>query len=134
MFTRIVGGKKFFGKWPEFDAAFKAAVAHRGDVKGLVNHRPVQDEALQGSGCSITPWTLDTDLHTAGGSPLPNVAMGSLEPLCVNQDFDHAGIRIDARDGDARQGRRGGSRREAGPRGRAPRARRTTRRREAQPR
>ena len=38
MYMRIVWGKIIPGKWNEFEAAFKAAMAKRGEVTGLKNH------------------------------------------------------------------------------------------------
>ena len=41
---RIVWGKILPGKWNEFEAAFKAAMVVRGDLKGLKNHWLARDQ------------------------------------------------------------------------------------------
>ena len=38
MDMRIVWGKIIPGKWDEFEAAFRASMATRGEVAGLKNH------------------------------------------------------------------------------------------------
>ena len=44
MYMRIVWGKILPGKWAEFEAAFKASMATRGDPKGLRNHWLARDQ------------------------------------------------------------------------------------------
>ena len=53
MFMRIVWGKIRPGKWAEFEAAFKSAMAARGDLKGLKNHWLARDQDDPEAGYSM---------------------------------------------------------------------------------
>jgi len=55
MYMRIVWGKIVRDKWDEFEAAFKATMAARGDVKGLKSHWLARDQNDPDAGYSITP-------------------------------------------------------------------------------
>ena len=82
---RIVWGKILPGKWAEFEAAFKTAMANRGDVKGLTSHWLARDQNDPNAGYSVTLWANDSDMRTFWDSPQRKAVMASLEPFYVNQ-------------------------------------------------
>ena len=85
MFMRIVWGKIRPGKWAEFEAAFKSAMAARGDLKGLKNHWLARDQEDPEAGYSITLWDSESDMQAFWDSPKRKQVMAPLEPFYVNQ-------------------------------------------------
>lgn len=85
MYMRIVWGKILPGKWNEFEAAFKTAMAMRGDVKGLVNHWLARDQNDGNAGYSVTIWQSEADMLAFWDSPRRKELMAPLEPFYVNQ-------------------------------------------------
>ena len=85
MYMRIVWGKIVPGKWSEFEAAFKSAMATRGQVKGLTNHWLARDQHDANAGYSITLWDTETDMRAFWDSPRRKEVMAPLEPFYVNQ-------------------------------------------------
>jgi heme-degrading monooxygenase HmoA len=67
MYMRIVWGKIIPGKWDEFEAAFKASMAAREDVTGLVNHWLTRDQNDENAGYSITLWNSGRSGTVNGG-------------------------------------------------------------------
>ena len=85
MYMRIVWGKIIPGKWDEFEAAFKASMAARGDVAGLLNHWLTRDQNDENAGYSITLWNAESDMQTFWDSQRRKDVMAPLEPFYVNQ-------------------------------------------------
>ena len=85
MYMQIVWGKIATGKWNEFEAAFKAAMAKRGEVKGLSDHWLARDQNDQNAGYSITLWDTAADMQVFWDSQMRKDVMAPLEPYYVNQ-------------------------------------------------
>lgn len=85
MFMRIVWGKILPGKWNEFEATFKTAMAGRGELKGLQNHWLVRDQGDPNAGYSITLWASEEEMRAFWESPRRKEVMAPLEPFYVNQ-------------------------------------------------
>ena len=85
MYMRIVWGKILPGKWNEFEVAFKAAMAVRGEVKGLKDHWLARDQNDSNAGYSITLWDNESDMRTFWDSQKRKDVMAPLEPFYVNQ-------------------------------------------------
>jgi heme-degrading monooxygenase HmoA len=85
MYMRIVWGKILPGKWGEFNAAFIAAMANRGNVKGLKDHWLARDQNDAHAGYSITLWDSETDMRAFWDSQKRRDVMAPLEPFYVNQ-------------------------------------------------
>ena len=85
MHMRIVWGKIIPGKWDEFEAAFKAAMAVRGELKGLKNHWLARDQHDANAGYSITLWDPESDMKLFWDSKKRKEVMAPLEPFYVNQ-------------------------------------------------
>ena len=85
MFIRIVWGKIVPGKWNEFEAAFKASMATRGDLKGLKDHWLARDQQDANAGYSISLWDTEADMNTFWDSKKRTEAMAMLQPFYVNQ-------------------------------------------------
>lgn len=93
---RIVWGKILPGKWDEFEAAFKASMAARGNQKGLENHWLARDQNDPDAGYSITVWASEGDMKSFWDSPTRKKVMASLEPYYVNQfTTTHCEVRYD---------------------------------------
>lgn len=98
MYMRIVWGKIISGKWSEFEAAFKASMATRGDLKGLRNHWLARDQNDPSAGYSITLWDSEADMTSFWDSPKRKQVMAPLEPFYVNQfTTTHCEVRYDLR-------------------------------------
>jgi heme-degrading monooxygenase HmoA len=85
MYMRIVWGKISPGKWNEFEMTFKAAMAKRGELDGLVNHWLAHDQKDADAGYSITLWRSEADMLAFWESPRRKEVMAQLEPFYVNQ-------------------------------------------------
>ena len=85
MYMRIVWGKIIPGKWNEFEAAFKAAMAKRGQVAGLKNHWLARDQHDGNAGYSITLWDTESAMGEFWDSPKRKEIKAPLEPFYVNQ-------------------------------------------------
>ncbi len=85
MYMRIVWGKILPGKWNEFEVAFKAAMAVRGEVKGLKDHWLARDQSDANAGYSITLWDTESDMRAFWESSIRKDVMAPLEPFYVNQ-------------------------------------------------
>lgn len=85
MHMRIVWGRIIPGKWNEFEAAFKAAMATRGELKGLRQHWLALDQHDTNAGYSITLWDSEADMKTFWDSERRKEVMAPLEPFYVNQ-------------------------------------------------
>ncbi len=85
MYMRIVWGKIVPGKWNDFEAAFKSAMAKRGDVNGLAHHWLARDQHDANAGYSITLWETEAAMKTFWDSPKRKEVMAPLEPFYVNQ-------------------------------------------------
>ena len=98
MFMRIVWGKILTGKWDDFETAFKAAMASRGDLKGLKEHWLARDQDDPNAGYSITLWDSEADMKAFWDSPRRKEIMAPLEPFYVNQfTTTHCAVRYDMR-------------------------------------
>jgi heme-degrading monooxygenase HmoA len=96
MYMRIVWGKILPGKWDEFEAAFKAAMATRGNQKGLENHWLARDQKDSDAGYSITVWTSEADMKSFWDSPKRKQVMAPLEPFYAKQfTITHCEVRYD---------------------------------------
>ena len=85
MYMRIVWGKIVAGKWDEFEAAFKSAMATRGELAGLRDHWLARDRQDANAGYSITLWDSEADMKTFWDSERRKEVMAPLEPFYVNQ-------------------------------------------------
>ncbi len=85
MQMRIVWGKVLSGKWDEYEAAFKQALAERGAVKGLHNQWLVRDQSDPDAGFSISLFESDADMHAFWNSAAREKAMARLQSFYVNQ-------------------------------------------------
>ncbi len=85
MYMRIVWGKIVPGKWDAFEAAFKTAMATRGEVAGLEDHWLARDQVDANAGYSITMWASEADMKKFWHSKKRQDVMGPLEPFYVNQ-------------------------------------------------
>jgi len=85
MQMRIVWGKVLPGKWEEFEAAFKQAMAMRGEVKGLHNQWLVRDQSDPEAGFSVSLFESDEDMHAWWGSSMREQATALLQPFYANQ-------------------------------------------------
>jgi heme-degrading monooxygenase HmoA len=98
MFMRIVWGKILPGKWDEFESAFKAAMAKRGELKGLKDHWLARNQDDPDAGYSITLWESEADMKAFWDSPKRKEIMAPLEPFYVNQfTTTHCAVRYDMR-------------------------------------
>jgi len=96
MYMRIVWGKILPGKWNEFEAAFKAAMAARGELKGLKEHWLARDQGDPNAGYSITLWESEGDMKAFSDSPRRKEIMARLERFYVNQfTATHCEVRYD---------------------------------------
>jgi heme-degrading monooxygenase HmoA len=82
---RIVWGKIVPGKWDEFEKAFTAAMAKRGEVKGLKNHWLARDQADPNAGYSITLWSTEADMKAFWDSKKREEIAAPLQQYWVNQ-------------------------------------------------
>lgn len=85
MYMRIVWGKIVPGKWSEFEAAFKSAMAKRSEVQGLEQHWLARDQNDGNAGYSVTLWASETAMRAFWDSPKRKEVMAPLEPYYVNQ-------------------------------------------------
>ena len=85
MYMRIVWGRILPGKWDEFEAAFKTAMANRGELQGLQNHWLARDQNDENAGYSITLWDNESDMKVFWDSQKRMEVMAPLEPFYVNQ-------------------------------------------------
>lgn len=85
MYMRIVWGKILPGQWDGFEAAFKKAMADRGDVDGLKNHWLARDQKDPDAGYSITLWETEADMNAFWGSKKREQATDLLGKYFVNQ-------------------------------------------------
>lgn len=85
MYMRIVWGKIARDKWEEFEAAFKAAMGARDDMKGLKNHWLARDQNDADAGYSITLWHSESDMRAYWDSDKRKDIMAQLEPFYINQ-------------------------------------------------
>ena len=85
MYMRIVWGKILPGKWNDFEAAFKKAMAMRGDTKGLKDHWLARDMNDANAGYSITLWESEADMKSFWDSQRRKDVMAPLESFYVNQ-------------------------------------------------
>lgn len=98
MFMRIVWGKIRPGKWDEFEAAFKTAMATRGELEGLKEHWLTRDLGDPNAGYSITLWESEASMLAFWDSPRRKEIMAPLEPFYVNQfTTTHCEVRYDMR-------------------------------------
>lgn len=85
MHMRIVWGKILPGKWDEFEATFKSAMATRGHVNGLINHWLARDQHDPNAGYSITLWDSEANMRQFWDSQRRKQIMAPLETFYVNQ-------------------------------------------------
>jgi len=82
---RIVWGKILSGQWDRFEAAYKEAMASRGEVKGLRSQWLVRDQADPDAGYSVTLWESDDAMRAFWDSPKRKQTTDPLQPFFVNQ-------------------------------------------------
>lgn len=98
MFARIVWGKVQPGKWADYEAAYRKAIAARGPVKGLVVQWLARDEKDQDAGYSVSVWDDKTACEAYVGSKQHQNMTAPLKPFFVNQyTATHCDIRHFAR-------------------------------------
>lgn len=85
MYMRIVWGKIVPGKWNEFEMAFKASMAIRGELPGLRDHWLARDQADPNAGYSITLWDTEQAMKAFWDSAKRKEVMAPLEQFYVNQ-------------------------------------------------
>jgi heme-degrading monooxygenase HmoA len=98
MHTRIVWGRILPGKWDEYEAAYKAAIAARGPVDGLLVQWLARDEKDSEAGYSVSVWQSKEAMTTYVGSKKHKDMTAPLMPFFVNQyTSTHCEIRHYAR-------------------------------------
>jgi heme-degrading monooxygenase HmoA len=85
MQMRIVWGRILPGKWDEFEATFKRAMAMRGEIKGLHNQWLVRDQNDLDAGFSISLFEGPAAADAWWQSETRVQAMALLQPFYVNQ-------------------------------------------------
>jgi heme-degrading monooxygenase HmoA len=85
MYARIIWGKILPGKWNEYEKAYKAAIAKRGPVKGLVVQWLAQDESDTDAGYSISVWQTKEAMTDYVASKQHENTASSLKSYFVNQ-------------------------------------------------
>lgn len=85
MYMRIIWGRIIHGQWDDFEAAFKKAIALRGDPKGLKEQWVVHDCNDIDAGYSITLWENEADMRAFWDSGKREDAMDLLRPFYINQ-------------------------------------------------
>lgn len=95
MYMRIIWGRIVPGQWDGFEAAFKKAIALRGDVKGLKDHWLARDQNEPDAGYSITLWDNEADMRAFWDSKKREEAMALLRPFFLNQfTVTHCEVRL----------------------------------------
>jgi heme-degrading monooxygenase HmoA len=85
MHMRIIWGRIVSGQWDAFEAAYKKAIALRGDVKGLRDQWFVRDQNDPDAGYSISLWDTEADMRAFWDSKKREEAMALLRPYFLNQ-------------------------------------------------
>ncbi len=85
MHMRIVWGKILPGQWDGFEAAFKRAMAVRGEISGLRTQWLARDQNDPDAGYSISLWESDDAMRAFWESPKRKETMAVIQPFFVNQ-------------------------------------------------
>ena len=85
MLTRFVTSKIAAGRWDEFEAAYKKALAERGEVPGLLMQWLCRDAADPDTGIDISLWETSAALTAYVGSPARQKVIAALTPFYVSQ-------------------------------------------------
>ncbi len=85
MLARIVWGRIAPGKWGEYEAAYKKAIAARGSVAGLTVQWLCRDEADPDAGYDVSLWETKAALTAYVGSTERRDVAEALMPYYVNQ-------------------------------------------------
>ena len=80
MYMRIIWGRIVPGHWDGFEAAFKKAIALRGDVKGLKDHWLARDQNEPDAGYSITVWENEETCVPSGTAKSAKMQWPSCDP------------------------------------------------------
>lgn len=98
MHMRIVWGRILPGRWDAFEAAYKEAVARRGELRGLKDQWLLRDKNDPEAGYSISLWESEADMHAYRESPAWTEGMALLQPFFANQyTITHCEVRAAAR-------------------------------------
>ncbi len=86
MFSRISWGKIQAGKWDEFEAAFKDAVAKAGDQPGLKGRMLFRDTNDPNAGFAISLWETEQDMQNYENSDtMKNIVLPAVEPFFTGE-------------------------------------------------
>ncbi len=85
MQMRIVWGKILPGQWDSYKSAYKAAMASRGKVAGLVSQWLVRDQADPDAGYSVSVWENDDAMRAFWESSKRKETTDPLQKFFVNQ-------------------------------------------------
>ena len=86
MFSRISWGKIQDGKWDEFEAAFKAAVAQAGAQPGLKGRMLLRDRNDPNAGFTISLWETAEDMQAYEDSEtMKNLVLPAVEPFFTGE-------------------------------------------------
>ena len=95
MYMRIIWGRIVPDQWDGFEAAFKKAIALRGDVKGLKDHWLARDQNEPDAGYSITVWENEADMRAFWDSKKREDSMALMRPFFLNQfTVTHCEVRL----------------------------------------
>src|SRR3954465_10362695 len=91
-------GKILPDGWDAFEAAYKEALARRGEVRGLKDQWLLRDQNDPDAGYSISLWESEADMQTYWESPGRAEGMALLQPFFANQyTTTHCDVRMAAR-------------------------------------
>jgi len=85
MHMQVVWGRILPGRWSAFEAAYKEAIARRGEVRGLRDQWLLRDQNDPDAGYSISVWDTEADMRAFWDSKKREEAMALLRPYFLNQ-------------------------------------------------
>jgi heme-degrading monooxygenase HmoA len=98
MHMQVVWGRILAGRWDAFEAAYKEAIARRGEVKGLKDQWLLRDQNDPDAGYSISLWESEADMQAYWQSPKRAEGMALLQPFFANQyTTTHCEVRMAVR-------------------------------------
>ena len=99
MHMQIVWGRILPGRWNAFEAAYKEAIARRGEVRGLRDQWLLRDQNDPDAGYSISLWESKADMQVLLAEPRAVGGYGPCSsPSSANQyTTTHCEVRVAAR-------------------------------------
>src|SRR3954469_24769347 len=98
MHMQVVWGRILPDRWSAFAAAYKEAIARRGEVRGLRDQWLLRAQNDPDAGYSISLWESEADMQAYWQSPGRAEGMALLQPFFANQyTITHCEVRMAVR-------------------------------------